>query len=329
MTSDSEEPSRTSEAAISDQMGQKREGADRGCSYTAQQLLSLRLKVPDKTVEKIATIAREKIDDASTVSPHGGGAENDTVFKQPVIGGNNLTIPGKKLQDSKDNDEAVNHADGGIHPTSPEKEVKDNQNTQSESDNVREPTTNENLPRDEEQKKKKKKKSSGKNKKPNPTGFEGSLFPCYCTLFLIASIEFYADPPLTTSEYNEELYDVYCNSRSFIERIEQCIQRYRSRRKLDEIRANVFNKYLTLGGIDTSIRAFTGGLDQDTLENSTASEIAALRAQDHIRGNTNSKYYDPNKAEHWVVDFEGVAKGFLYVHFPNVNGLNGAHQICK
>lgn len=42
-------------------------------------------------------------------------------------------------------------------------------------------------------KKKKKKKSSGRNKKPNPTGFE----------------EFYADPPITPAEYNEEVNELY------------------------------------------------------------------------------------------------------------------------
>ena len=45
----------------------------------------------------------------------------------------------------------------------------------------------------EVEKKKKKKKSSGKNRKPNPTGFE----------------EFYADPPITPEEYAEEKEELY------------------------------------------------------------------------------------------------------------------------
>ena len=68
-----------------------------------------------------------------------------------------------------------------------------------------------------------------------------------------------------------------------------------------------------LGGIEASTtKPFSGGLDQDTLDNSTAQEIAAIQATDFIRsGQNNLKYYDPSNPEHWVVDFEGIAKGFL------------------
>jgi hypothetical protein len=65
-----------------------------------------------------------------------------------------------------------------------------------------------------------------------------------------------------------------------------------------------------LGGVDYSLKAFTGGLDQDTLDNSTTAEIAALQATDYVHtGTQNAKFYDGS--ENWVVDFEGVAKGFL------------------
>jgi len=95
-------------------------------------------------------------------------------------------------------------------------------------------------------------------------------------------------------------------------RIEHCIQRYRSRRKLDATRSNIFSKYLALGGVDSSAKTFTGGLDKDTLQNATAQEIAAIQATDHIRGGlNNAKFFDPSNAENWVVDFEGVVKGFL------------------
>lgn len=51
-------------------------------------------------------------------------------------------------------------------------------------------------------------------------------------------------------------------------------------------------------------------LDKETLENSTAREIAAIQASDFIRLGSK-KYYDPTEADKWVVDWEGVAKGFL------------------
>jgi hypothetical protein len=65
-----------------------------------------------------------------------------------------------------------------------------------------------------------------------------------------------------------------------------------------------------LGGVDCTVKAFTGGLDKETVENSTAAEIAAIQATDYLQtGTKNAKYYDGSDG--WVVDFEGVAKGFL------------------
>jgi hypothetical protein len=68
-----------------------------------------------------------------------------------------------------------------------------------------------------------------------------------------------------------------------------------------------------LGGIEAATtKSFTGGLDKHTINNSTAEEIAAIQATDFVRvGAPNGKYFDPLKPEGWVVDFEGVVKGFL------------------
>jgi hypothetical protein len=95
-----------------------------------------------------------------------------------------------------------------------------------------------------------------------------------------------------------------------ISRIETCIQRYRSKRRLDGKRANILTKYFMLGGIETTTKAFNGRLDKDILETSTTDEIRDIQASDFVRVNeANSKYYDGS--EKWIVDFEGVAKGFL------------------
>jgi len=75
------------------------------------------------------------------------------------------------------------------------------------------------------------------------------------------------------------------------DRVQTCIQKYRQRRNLDSVRANILTKYFTLGGIESSnTKQFTGGLDQKTLEEATAEEIAAIRATDYIRtGHKNLK----------------------------------------
>jgi Argonaute siRNA chaperone (ARC) complex subunit Arb1 len=65
-----------------------------------------------------------------------------------------------------------------------------------------------------------------------------------------------------------------------------------------------------LGGVDSTAKQFTGGLDQETLQNATAAEIAAIQATDYVQtGAQSAKFYDGS--DNWVVDFEGVAKGFL------------------
>ncbi len=119
---------------------------------------------------------------------------------------------------------------------------------------------------------------------------------------------------LTDLDHSTSMFFASCHlSANCVRRIENCLQRYRARRKLDEYKANVLTKYFMLGGVDSTKKAFTGGeLDSETLENCTAKEIEALKAQDYIRpswGVKNPKFYDGSSD--WVVDFEGVAKGFL------------------
>ncbi|KAK6600220.1 argonaute siRNA chaperone complex subunit Arb1 [Botrytis cinerea] len=97
------------------------------------------------------------------------------------------------------------------------------------------------------------------------------------------------------------------------------------KRKFDSTRANILTKYFALGGIESGAKTFNGGLDQETLDNSTAAEIAAIQATDFVRA-SNAKYYDPSDTENWVVDWEGVAKGFLSYRAPRILG-DGAEEV--
>lgn len=147
--------------------------------------------------------------------------------------------------------------------------------------------------------KKPKSKGRGKSagKKLRGTGFE----------------DWFCDAPITPEEFKEEK-DIYHHSRSFIERIEQCIQHYRKRRNMDSTKANIFDKYLALGGVESGVKAFGGGaLDKETLEEHNAAEIGDLQATDLVGKGLghNRKFYHPANAEHWTVDFESVVKGFL------------------
>lgn len=99
-------------------------------------------------------------------------------------------------------------------------------------------------------------------------------------------------------------------------RIEDCIQRYQSRRRLAPDRALFFSKYLCLGGIDTTQRQFTGTaqLVKDFKEDEyTKEEIREITANACINrdGDPKGRFFSPSAPEHWDVDFAGVVAGFL------------------
>ncbi|KAH8680522.1 Argonaute complex, subunit Arb1 [Xylariales sp. PMI_506] len=160
-------------------------------------------------------------------------------------------------------------------------------------------------------KKNKSKKRVGKTRR-RITGFE----------------EFYADPPMTSSEFQGEKA-IYSPEYPFSQRIEECIQRYRQKRRWDSQRTFLFDNYLFLGGIDTSQRQFQG-LDplEAKPESANAHEIRVMTARDVIHGGcSDSKFYDPEDADGWVVDFEGIVKGFLSDWVPKNFHRNGQSDL--
>ncbi|RYP93675.1 hypothetical protein DL770_000206 [Monosporascus sp. CRB-9-2] len=116
--------------------------------------------------------------------------------------------------------------------------------------------------------------------------------------------EYYADPPITPAEATEEK-DIYSH------RMEECIQRYRARRRLDQEQTQMFNKYLFMGGIDSQPRQFTGmAMDTEALAEADKDQVRTMTAVDFI-GGAGSRFCEFGKDEHWEIDFEGVVKGFL------------------
>ncbi|KAL8391880.1 hypothetical protein RB599_004698 [Gaeumannomyces hyphopodioides] len=161
-----------------------------------------------------------------------------------------------------------------------------------------------------DKKKKKKKRSGGKSSKAptalnkiRGTGFE----------------ENFADPPMTPAEYQEEqiLYDP--DKYPFVERIEESIRRFRGRRRMDATRKYMFDRYLNLGGIDTSQRQFQGssGVAPNEIDPLSAQEERLVASNDviHRRGD-DRRYYDPEE-EGWQVDFTGVVSSFLSRTLPH------------
>lgn len=95
--------------------------------------------------------------------------------------------------------------------------------------------------------------------------------------------------------------------------MQNCIQRFRSRRRLQGDRTLFFNEYLFLGGIDTSPGAFTG-LGRQDLRDLTPAERREATATDVIYGTTaaGARFYNGDD-ELWTIDFQGVAAGFFSV----------------
>ena len=88
-------------------------------------------------------------------------------------------------------------------------------------------------------------------------------------------------------------------------RIETAISRYVSRRKFHQRTGYIFNKFMKYGGVESSQKQFTGGLEAKDLAERNAAEIAAITALHRVSEDINE---DEDK---WEVDFEAVAKGFL------------------
>jgi hypothetical protein len=119
-----------------------------------------------------------------------------------------------------------------------------------------------------------------------PTGFEDTFI----------------DAPITPAEAAEEeaLYD---EDKPFVERIELAIQRFKQKKRMHEMYAIVFNKWMRFGGVDQAPRMYQGTSQQE-LAQMEAEEIARALA-------THTVPWDRSDKKQWVVDFAGVIKAFL------------------
>ncbi|KAL8807303.1 MAG: hypothetical protein Q9182_000808 [Xanthomendoza sp. 2 TL-2023] len=147
-------------------------------------------------------------------------------------------------------------------------------------------------------KSKNKKKPKSKRGLTAPTGFE----------------EFYVDAPLTPAEHEVEK-DLYNPDLAFSERIEVAIQRYCARRNMDSTRKDVFDKYLSLGGISAGPKQFSGGLDTKAMSDMSAADIARMKATHFV---DIDKY---GGEEAYVVDFEASSRLPELYYLSSVNAV--------
>lgn len=98
---------------------------------------------------------------------------------------------------------------------------------------------------------------------------------------------------------------MYDPDKHFVERIEIAIQRFKQKRKMHEMYANIFNKWMRFGGVESDPRMF-GGLSRKDMAGMDAEEIARATAIHQVPWNRADE-------KEWVVDFTGVGAAFLYV----------------
>ncbi|KAL9468443.1 hypothetical protein ACSS6W_010137 [Trichoderma asperelloides] len=127
--------------------------------------------------------------------------------------------------------------------------------------------------------------------------------------------EYFADPPMTPEEAMQEKQEMYHP------RMQSCIQRYRSRRRLQHHRTLYFDEYLFLGGVDTSQGAYTG-LDPKELKQLTPAQRkeATARHVVHEGSSAGDRFYDGDETK-WTVDFSGVVAGFFSTTIIPLTGL--------
>lgn len=130
-----------------------------------------------------------------------------------------------------------------------------------------------------------------------PTGFEPT----------------YAEAPLTPAEAEEELA-MYDPKKPISERLEIAIQRFKSKRRMHEMYARIFNKWMKYGGVEVQQRMFRG-MDQASLREMDAEEIAKALATHYVP-------FDREDPKKWEVDFLGVGEGFLSSFYPVHYGHN-------
>lgn len=129
----------------------------------------------------------------------------------------------------------------------------------------------------------------------------------------------------------------------FSERIESAIVRYKEKRKLNSKRGDMLNKYLALGGIDTSIKQFQGadhekndnddsddefGPDYDgpTISNVSGNVKPSSSVFDNTQGAV-TKYYNPFAPQNWRVDWQGCARAYLSIRAPYLFGIDDEEAI--
>ncbi|KAF2786809.1 hypothetical protein K505DRAFT_259095 [Melanomma pulvis-pyrius CBS 109.77] len=119
--------------------------------------------------------------------------------------------------------------------------------------------------------------------------------------------ETFTEGPIKPEEAAEEAA-MYDPDKPFVERMEIAIQRFKQKRRMHEMYAKVFNKWMRFGGVEAMPRMF-GGLSKTDMAEMNSEEIARAMANHNVP-------WDRGDETQWVVDFVGVGEAFLSSFYP-------------
>ncbi|KAI6882083.1 hypothetical protein KC360_g6665 [Hortaea werneckii] len=130
------------------------------------------------------------------------------------------------------------------------------------------------------------------------------------------------EPDTTESSLTDAERSLYDPSFDFIDRIQTAVKYFASKRKMHQDLLQIFEKFLFFGGFITNAQTSQSGMSKEELkkqEGLTEAQAKELleyySVSDSVVTAIFSCYEDQSKGAEFVVDFEGVAKGFLSSEF--------------
>lgn len=123
----------------------------------------------------------------------------------------------------------------------------------------------------------------------------------------------HVEPSITPEEQQAEL-EQYSTEHSICDRIETAVLRYKMNRKFHQETLRMFHAYLNFGGFDEHPPMFTGGMSKEEEEVLSKEEKARRKQVNYVSKDVIGSIDDADGK--WIVDFEGVTKGFFSTYFP-------------
>ncbi|KAM0713097.1 hypothetical protein Q7P35_000549 [Cladosporium inversicolor] len=123
----------------------------------------------------------------------------------------------------------------------------------------------------------------------------------------------YVEPNLTNEEQQTEL-EQYSIELPIYDRLQEAVLRYKMNRKFHQETLSLFHAFLNYGGFDERPSGFTGGTSKEDEEGLSKEEKAMRKQVNYVSKDVIQSLEEADGK--WIVDFEGVTKGFFSTPFP-------------